>query len=179
MPSNSADADVTRKRLVLLLLAAVIFVVDQVTKHPFRTSWVEQQSIPVFPWLNFTYIHNTGSLFGMFQDNALPLGIVSLLVSVGIVWYAWRLPRNSGWLSYITLGVLLGGATGNMLDRLVYGFVVDFFDLQWKGKNIWPVFNVADIAVDLAIFLFVVMAFYEPGSKPKKQTVTDVSTPEA
>ncbi len=175
MSSNSAAA-ITFKRLVLLALALVIFVIDQVTKYPIRTTWLQQDSIPVFPWLNFTYVQNTGSLFGLFQGNPLPLGIVSLTVSLGIIWYAWRLPRNSGWLPYITLGTLLGGATGNMLDRLMYGFVVDFFDLQWNGKHIWPVFNVADIAVDLAIVLFIVMAFTDIGSPAESEPKNTANT---
>lgn len=156
------NVSIWRKRLVFLLLALVIFAVDQATKYPFRSSWIEGQTLPIFPFLSFTYVHNTGSLFGIFQGQAGILGVVSLLISLGIVVYAWRLPRNSGWLPYITLGFLLGGATGNMLDRLVYGFVVDFFDIQWGGRNVWPVFNVADIAVDVAIGLFILLAFIEP-----------------
>ncbi|MEZ0369587.1 MAG: signal peptidase II [Candidatus Sericytochromatia bacterium] len=162
----SSPAAVTRKRLVFVAIALAIFVLDQVSKYPIRAGWQLGQSRPVFPWLSFTYVQNTGSLFGIFQGNPLPLGIVSALVSGAIIWYAWHLQRNSGWLAYITLGTLLGGAVGNMLDRLFFGFVVDFFDLQANGRNIWPVFNVADIAVDVAIGLFVLMAFLEPKTQP-------------
>lgn len=157
----SVESAVTRKRLLFLGLALMIFLIDQFTKNPFR-SWTVGQSMPVFPWLSFTYVQNTGSLFGIFPGKSMALGFVSATISALIIWYAWHLPRKSGWLSYITLGVLLGGATGNMLDRLVFNFVVDFFDLRWNGHNIWPIFNVADIAVDLAIALFVLMAILEP-----------------
>ncbi|MGV3523805.1 MAG: signal peptidase II [Candidatus Sericytochromatia bacterium] len=167
------NVSVWRKRLVFLLLALVIFAVDQATKYPFRSSWLEGQTLSVFPFLSFTYVHNTGSLFGIFQGQAGILGVVSLLISLGIVAYAWRLPRNSGWLPYVTLGFLLGGATGNMLDRLVYGFVVDFFDIQWGGRNVWPVFNVADIAVDVAIGLFVLLAFIEPSPEKAQAAALD------
>lgn len=163
------------KRWFFLALSLIIFALDQATKYPFR-SWPLYQSKPILPFLSFTYVQNTGSLFGLFQGNAFVLGLVSLSVAIGIGWYVWHLPKNAGWLPYVTLGFLLGGALGNMLDRLAFGFVVDFFDLQWQGKNIWPVFNVADIAVDVAIGLFILMAFLEPKSEteaPPSKTIAD------
>jgi signal peptidase II len=156
------------KRWFFLVLSLIIFALDQATKFPFR-SWTLYQSKPVLPFLSFTYVQNTGSLFGLFQGNAFVLGLVSLSVALGICWYVWHLPKNAGLLPYLTLGFLLGGALGNMLDRLVFGFVVDFFDLQWQGRNIWPVFNVADIAVDVAIGFFVLMAFLEPKDTEKTE----------
>ena len=162
-----------KKRLVFLLLGVLIFVLDQWTKHPFRSGWQLGQSKPVTSFLAFTYVQNTGSLAGMFSGHTLILGLISMLVSVGIIWYAWKLPKDSGWLPYITLGVLFGGATGNGWDRLVHRFVVDFFDIQWQGKNIWPVFNVADIAVDLAIALFILMAILEPDQSKKDLDVDE------
>ena len=153
------------KIMLFWALGMSIFILDQVSKHPFRSSWAIGQTQPINPFLSFTYVQNTGSLAGMFQGNPVPLGIISLLVSGVIIWYAYRLPANSRWFSYLTLGVLLGGATGNMWDRLVHHFVVDFFDLRWQGRNIWPIFNVADIAVDIAIVLFILMAFIDPDSE--------------
>ncbi len=154
----------TAKRWLFLTLAFIVFILDQATKYPFRNTWQLYQSKPVLPVLAFTYVKNTGSLFGLFQGNAFILGLISLSVSLGICWYVWKQPREAGLLPYITLGFLLGGALGNMLDRLAFGFVVDFFDIQWQGRNIWPVFNVADIAVDIAIGLFILMSFLEPTS---------------
>lgn len=169
----SASSPVFIRRLVFGLLAVGIFILDQVTKYPFR-AWELGQSIPVLPslgWpgssLAFTYVQNTGSLFGIFQGNAFWLGLISLAMSVGILWYAFQQKERDGWLPFVTLGFLLGGALGNMLDRLMFGFVVDFFDIQMHGRNIWPVFNVADIAVDVAIALFVIMAIFEPKPLPK------------
>lgn len=161
-------ATVNVKRWSFLALGSAIFALDQWTKYPFRTSWQVGQSQPLNPFLALTYVQNTGSLFGMFQGHPYILGTISCLVAIGIIVYAWRLPKNSGWLPYITLGFLWGGATGNMYDRLFHGFVVDFFDIQWYGKNIWAVFNVADIAVDVAIGLFILMAFLDPGDKADK-----------
>ncbi|MBF2053489.1 MAG: signal peptidase II [Candidatus Sericytochromatia bacterium] len=148
-------------RLVFLFLALGVLLVDQASKYPFRSSWLVGQSQPLTDWLWLTYVQNTGALAGIFSGNAFVLGLVSLVISLGIVWYAWRLESDSGWLPYLSLGFLLGGATGNMLDRILFGFVVDMFDFRWQGQNVWPVFNVADIAIDIAIALFVLMALPE------------------
>lgn len=164
------------KRWLFLGLALFIFVLDQATKYPFRSWWSLGQSRPILPFLAFTYVQNTGSLFGLFQGNAFVLGLVSLSVAIGICWYVWRLPQHTGLLPYVTLGFLLGGALGNMLDRLVFGFVVDFFDIQWQGRNIWPVFNIADIAVDVAIGLFILMAILEPKSSQTAKHEADPVT---
>lgn len=175
---------IAAKRWFFLALSLIIFALDQATKYPFR-AWPLYQSKPVLPFLAFTYVKNTGSLFGLFQGNAFVLGLISLTVALGICWYVWHLPKNSGLLPYLTLGFLLGGALGNMLDRLAFGFVVDFFDIQWQGKNLWPVFNVADIAVDVAIGFFVLMAFLEPkesasnAAKEASQATTPESEPES
>jgi signal peptidase II len=170
----SASSSLLVRRLVFGFLAIGIFVLDQATKYPFRTSWQVHQSAPALSslgWPNsslaFTYVQNTGSLFGIFQGNAFWLGLISLSMSIGIIWYALKQRERDGWLPFITLGFLLGGALGNMLDRLMFGFVVDFFDIQMHGRNVWPVFNVADIAVDVAIALFVIMAIFEPKPLPK------------
>lgn len=168
-------------RLFFLLLGGIVVAVDQWSKHFFRQTHVwsapslEQapQSIVVTDWLWFTYVQNTGALAGIFSSFTPALGLLSLVVSVGIIVYGLRLPRDTHPLTYWALGFLWGGAAGNMWDRLVYGFVVDFFDIRHQGQNIWPVFNVADIAIDIAIALFVVrgvLGFFEA---PPRAEVTD------
>lgn len=153
------------KRRLFGYLAVVVFLLDQIVKYPFRSGWQVGESAPLFSigdWgMALTYVQNTGSLFGMFQGNAFILGLISLTIATGIIGYTWKLEDNQGKLPYITLGILMGGALGNMLDRLRYGFVVDMFDFQHFARNVWPVFNVADIAVDVAIGLFVLMAIQD------------------
>lgn len=166
-----------KKRLVFLGLGLLVFALDQISKYPFRSSWYLGQSKPLTSFLALTYVKNTGSLAGMFSHHTVLLGLVSLLVSLGIIFYAWLLPKKSGWLPYVTLGILLGGATGNGWDRLVHGFVVDFFDIQWKGHNVWPVFNVADIAVDVSIALFILMAILEPRAVEEPAEDLNVDAP--
>lgn len=148
--------------LCFFFLAFVVFVLDQAIKAPFRAYWTVGQTQPLMPFLSFTYVQNPGALFGIFPNHTFILGVFSLLISLGIVLYILRRPSGTGWLVYVALGVLLGGALGNMYDRLLFGFVVDYLDLQWQGKNIWPVFNGADIAVDLGIGLLLFRALVWP-----------------
>ncbi|MGE3724674.1 MAG: signal peptidase II [Candidatus Sericytochromatia bacterium] len=165
---------IAAKRWFFLALSLIIFALDQATKYPFRDFAENARfSKPVLPFLSFTYLRNTGSLFGVFQGHAFVLGLISLSVALGICWYVWQQPKNSGLLPFVTLGFLMGGAIGNMYDRLFRGYVIDFLDLQWQGQNIWPVFNVADVAVNVAIGLFVLMAFLEPKSTDSASTQLD------
>ena len=162
------------KRFWFFFLAVFVFALDQATKYPFRNYWKIGESYHLSPVMYFTYLQNTGSLWGMFSEHTLVLGMISLSVSLGIVIYAWRM-KDQLTLMYLTLGILLGGAMGNMYDRLVHGFVVDFFDLRWHGKNIWAIFNVADIAIDVAIVLFIWMAFTEGKSEAKPKPLAQTS----
>lgn len=165
--STASLTPLSAKRLLFLGLGLAVFALDQLSKYPFRTSWPLGQSQPVLPVLSFTYVRNPGALFGIFPNQTLLLGILSLFISLGIVWYVWRQPAQSGWLLFVALGILLGGALGNMSDRLLLGFVVDFLDLRWQGRNIWPVFNGADIAVDLGVALLLLSAWRKPRPTPE------------
>lgn len=146
-----------------------VFALDQWTKSFFRQPelWPAPgalqapKSVVINDYLWFTYVQNTGALGGIFSSFTLALGLLSLSLSIGIIIYGLRLPKSTHALSYWGLGFLLGGAAGNMWDRLRYGYVVDFLDFRSQGQNIWPVFNLADVAIDVAILLFVVRGLME------------------
>lgn len=162
-------------------LGAAIVALDQWSKHFFRQPQLwpvpgpEQapQSVVVYDWLWFTYVQNKGALAGIFSAFTPWLGLLSLGVSLGIIVYGLRLPKQTQPLTYWALGFLLGGAAGNMWDRLVYGYVVDFLDIRWQGQNVWPIFNIADIAIDVAIGLFIVQGLCTFVSERKALPVTD------
>ncbi len=170
-------------RPFFLILGALVFALDQWSKQFFRDPlrWpapgaeVLPKSVVVNDFLWFTYVQNKGALAGMFSNFTPILGLISLSVSVGLVIYGWRLPEKTHPLIYWALGFLLGGAAGNMWDRLVYGYVVDFLDLRYQGQNVWPIFNVADIAVDVAIALFVIKAMLTFVKDRTDTGVTDAS----
>ena len=143
---------------LFLGLAALVVVLDQVTKA-WLTSFLapgQMQSV-VGDYIRLVHGQNNGALFGLFRESALLFGIVSLGVIALIVGYHARGGR-SVYLS-ITLGLLLGGALGNLIDRFRLGYVVDWIDMGIGGLRFWT-FNVADAAVSTAILLLIVMALF-------------------
>ena len=151
------------KGYYLLFLGLVL--TDQFTKQIFMSSFDLGQSVVVNPFLSWTYLQNTGAAFsflaggGMMQKSFLL--IVSILVSIWIVIWTQRTPsiyrqKLSGQF------LLLSGAVGNLIDRVQYGFVIDFIDVH-VNSFYWPVFNVADSL----IFVGVVLLIFERKSTSK------------
>ncbi|MBN2305355.1 MAG: signal peptidase II [Anaerolineae bacterium] len=140
-----------RHWLFLLLVVICTIVVDQITKayvaahlDPYE-SWMPLSFIePVF---RLTHIHNTGAAFGLFPDGGMVFIVIAVVVSAVIMYYHRELPANA-WLVRLALGLQLGGALGNVVDRLRQGYVVDFFNVE-----LWPVFNVADSCIVLGVAL--------------------------
>ena len=142
-------------RLGLFVPAAgATLALDLATK-----AWVEArlavfESVPVIPgWFHLTHLRNRGVAFGLFSRGAdwapaLLIG-VTLAVMAVIVWMVRRTPAADR-LAHLSLGLLGGGALGNLVDRVRYGEVVDFLDLFW-GAHHWPAFNVADAAICLGV----------------------------
>jgi signal peptidase II len=132
-------------------LSALILGADQLTKSWLTSFLAPGESVDVLDDLvRLVHGQNAGGLFGLFQGQALPFALVSVVVVGLIVGYHARSGRNP-YLS-ITLGLLLGGALGNLLDRLRLGYVVDFVDAG-IGSVRWYTFNVADAAISFAILL--------------------------
>jgi signal peptidase II len=137
-------------------LAAVVVVLDQLTK-----AWLVANVAPgevrsvVGDSIRFVYHQNSGALFGLFRDQAIVFGLISLVVIVLIVGYHARSGRSL-YMS-IALGFLLGGAIGNMIDRLRLGYVVDFVDIGIGDLRFYT-FNVADSGISAAIVLLVAVA---------------------
>jgi len=138
-------------------LAVAVLVADQLTK-----SWLVsflapgQRTEVVGSYVRLIHTQNSGALFGLFRDQAIVFAFVSIGVVGMIIWFHGNAGRNT--LLSIALGLLLGGALGNMADRFRYGYVVDFVDLG-IGDLRWYTFNVADAAISCAIVLLLLSAF--------------------
>ncbi len=150
--------------LVLPLLALLVLAADQYTKHLVATRLELGQTIELASWLTpifqVTYVTNTGVAFGMLQGMGDVLVIVTLVVVGMLLLYYRRLPPGQVVLR-IALGFQLGGAAGNLLDRLARGSVVDFLDLNfWPLKN-WPVGNVADVSIVVGVVLLGLVMLWE------------------
>ena len=162
---------------IFLGLASIVVVADQLAK-----AWLVSILAPgeqlrvVGDLLRLVNSQNSGALFGLFKDQALLFGIVSIGVVGLIVWYHGSSGRNP--LLSVALGLLLGGALGNMIDRLRLGYVVDFVDAG-VGDLRWYTFNVADAAISGAILLLILVALRPakgpagPAARPDAQVPLD------
>ena len=173
---------------IFVTVAGLIVVFDQLTKAWLAANLSPGQMVRVVGDLvRLVFSQNSGALFGLFRDNAALFGIVSLGVVGFIVLYHARVGRSL-YLS-IALGLLLGGALGNLTDRLRLGYVIDFVDLGIGGFR-WYTFNVADAAISTAIVMLVGAAIFpslagldeKPTEKanakaPEKPTETTTETP--
>ena len=143
------------RRFLLPVVAVLILVIDQISKQAVMTSLRPGESWnPVAAlerWVSLTYVTNTGAAFGLFPDYGVVFMVVAVVVIVIIIFYYRHLPGEQ-WLVQASLGLQLGGALGNLLDRLQHGHVIDFIDFK-----IWPVFNVADSSIFVGV---VILAFY-------------------
>ena len=140
------------------LLFIVLVLSDQFTKQIFMTSFDLGQSMVINPYLSWTYLHNTGAAFSILSDGGLIgkyflLG-VSILVSLWLVWWAQKTPAMYKQKLFGQF-FLLSGAVGNLIDRALYGYVIDFIDLH-VNSFYWPVFNLADsfIFIGVALIIF-------------------------
>ena len=135
-----------------LFLAILVLFLDQVSKLAIL-EWVEPPAagIAITGFLAIVLVWNRGMSFGLFNvgDPLVPwiLGVVAVAVAIGLVWWLARAHR---WLVIAGLGLVLGGAIGNLVDRLLYGAVVDFVLLH-AGRWQWPAFNLADSAITLGV----------------------------
>ncbi|MEB3259308.1 MAG: signal peptidase II [Cyanobacteriota bacterium] len=139
-------------RPLALSVALTVVALDQVSKHWAVQNLSYGRGLPLWPGLlNLQLVRNTGAAFSLFTGLPQLLGLVSLLVSVALLGWILRRPPRGLWES-LALGFLLGGALGNGLDRWRLGAVIDFLALV---PIQFPVFNLADVAINLAVLCFV------------------------
>ena len=162
---------------LFLGLAAAVAVLDQLTKAWLTSMLSPGESIQVIgDYVRLVHGQNNGALFGLFRESALLFGIVSVGVIALIVVYHARSGR-SAYLS-VTLGLLLGGAIGNLIDRFRLGYVVDFVDIG-IGTLRFYTFNVADMAISLSLILLVLLAIKPSlaGNQPASASEAPASPP--
>jgi signal peptidase II len=135
------------EHLVLPAVALLTLAADQLSKRFVITNLLPGQSVILAPWLTpvfqLTYITNTGVVFGLLPGLGDFFIIVAVLVIIGLLLYHRHLPEGQ-WLIRTAMGLQLGGASGNLLDRLLHGSVIDFIDVSFWPLRDWPVFNLAD-----------------------------------
>ncbi len=152
MKSRSID------RLAVFTLAAVVVILDQGSKVWMSSLLSGGQTRTAVPGLlDLQLVRNTGAAFSLFRDSTLPLAVLSLSVSVAVIIWLWRQRRLAAWQA-LAVAFLLGGTIGNGLDRWRLGYVIDFLALV---PIRFPVFNIADIAINLAVGCFLLDLFMQ------------------
>lgn len=152
-----------------LWLTLLCLIIDQVTKHWVAGSFGYRETLSVLPFFNFTYVHNPGAAFSFLADQSgwqrwFFTVIASTACIVFIVWLA-KTPRSQSLLS-AAFALMLSGAMGNLIDRVLFGYVIDFLDFHWSGSH-FPAFNVADSMIFIGAALMILDSFLNKNIEDK------------
>lgn len=155
-------------------MAALVVLVDQAVKLWAVSALQLNESLPVISGVfHLTLTHNTGVAFGMAQGKGILTIPISILVMGGILYFRRHLPGSPRWRD-LALSLLFGGALANLIDRLRLGYVIDMFDFQ-----VWPVFNVADSAITVAILMLIAMQLLPAKSHSPAQPLKETNPHDA
>lgn len=151
-----------RGALQWMWLSALVILLDQVSKQLAEAFLDFQQPLPLLPSFNLTLMYNQGAAFSFLSDaggwQRWLFAALALLISLAIVWWMKGLDRRERRLA-VALALILGGALGNLIDRLLYGYVVDFLDVYYADWH-WPAFNIADSAITVGAALMVIDSLF-------------------
>jgi signal peptidase II len=155
-----------------LWLTVVWVVIDQITKHAVAGSFDYRETLAVLPFFNLTYVHNPGAAFSFLADQGgwqrwFFTAIAAIASIIFIVWLS-KTSRQQTMLS-ISFALMLSGAIGNLIDRVLFGYVIDFLDFHWLGSH-FPAFNVADSMIFIGAALMLLDAYLHPEVKDESQT---------
>jgi signal peptidase II len=161
-----------QKYALWLVLAIIVVVLDYWTKHLAMQNLVLYRPVPMTDWFNLTLAHNEGAAFSLLADaggwQRWFFTIVAVAISAILLVWLWRLPNRSRLLPS-ALMLVLGGAIGNLIDRLRFGYVIDFIDVHYQGWH-WPAFNIADSAIVLGVILLLIDGFLPRRGSPPAET---------
>lgn len=159
----TAESDKTRFWVWIVVGVAVV-ALDQVTKFVASTYLEYGQPVVVLPVFNLTLMHNTGAAFSFLSDaggwQRWFFTVVSAVVSVLLLLWIYRLRREQWWLA-LALALILGGALGNLIDRVLYGYVVDFISVHYD-KWFFPAFNIADSGITVGAGMMIIDIIRNP-----------------
>ena len=158
----------TSRRVVLVaVVAVVVFVLDRITKIVVESSLAPGSSVDVVgQWIRISHVTNSGAAFGLLPERTTLLSILSVVAVFAIVYYYRRLAADSRLIA-ATLGMQLGGAFGNLVDRVGQGYVVDFVDVGIPaGPRFWS-FNVADSSIVVGIIAVTALLWWQERQQPR------------
>ncbi|MGM0563214.1 MAG: signal peptidase II [Pseudomonadota bacterium] len=154
-----------KRALWFYALALLVVVLDQATKLAAEYWLGYREVVPVTPFFNLTLAYNPGAAFSFLADGGgwqrWFFSALALVISVILAVWLWRLKEEERVMAW-PLSLIIGGAVGNLIDRLAYGHVIDFLDFYYGGYH-WPAFNLADSAIVCGAGLMIWLSFFPPG----------------
>lgn len=143
-----------------LVISAVVIVLDQLSKAAISSHFAYGESLTVTSFFNLVLAHNTGAAFSFLRDaGGMQRWLFSAIAIIASVWIIWLLRKHHAEIRFcFALAFILGGALGNLIDRIAYGYVVDFLDFHWAGYH-FAAFNVADSAITCGAALLILDSF--------------------
>jgi len=158
---------IQKKYLILLAISGLIITLDQLTKIYIHTQFQLGESIPIInDFFNITYVRNFGAAFGIFstaQESFRNIFFLSMPpIAIVIIFYMLKGLSEKDQTETIAFSLVFGGAIGNYIDRLQFGYVVDFLDFHIRNKYTWPAFNIADSAIVSGVGILIILYFYVP-----------------
>lgn len=151
------------KRIIYFFISSVIVIIDQYTKYLIINNIMAHEAIDILPFFNIVNVANKGAAFGSFQKLGNPFFIVVSFIAIAIVIFLMIKEKENP----LALSFILGGAFGNLIDRMRHGFVVDFLDF-FAGKYHWPAFNVADSFLSIGVILILITYILSARKKSRK-----------
>ena len=152
-----------------LSISVFVVVLDQITKQFAENTLQVYERITIMPFFNLTLAYNEGAAFSFLSDAGgwQRWFFLALTAVISTVLFFW-LKKSESKIESLAISLVLGGAIGNFIDRLLFGHVIDFLDVYYKTHH-WPAFNVADIAISGGVMLLIVSTFmHQPDNKSKK-----------
>lgn len=155
-----------KKRIIVgLVIAALAILIDQLSKAWLLGLMAEHNGeIKLLPFFNLVMVWNKGISFGMFSDHDQPYALIALAVVIVAILLHWLVKAHSYWLSG-AIGLVIGGALGNVIDRFRYGAVADFFDLYIENYH-WPAFNFADSFIFIGVVILLLDSMFSGRKQP-------------
>ena len=148
------------RALLFVGVAGLVVATDQLTKRLAEDRLRGREPVQLLgDWLRLNYVKNTGAAFGLLPDQTTFFVFVGILV-IGVIAASYRYLPRSGFRLHLALGLQLGGAIGNLIDRIRQGYVVDFVDFGYRS-NWWPVFNIADSVIVVGVALLALNALVQ------------------
>lgn len=140
---------------MLIWLTLVVILLDMVSKYIVSRLLIVNESVMIIKnFFNITYVRNTGAAFSIFSENTFLVMVISFMIIMGIILYISK-NKPSNKIEKISYSLILGGAIGNFIDRIIYGYVRDFIEIDIFGWD-YPIFNLADVFVVVGVILLVI-----------------------